>query len=148
MEKWCSPHLTTISREFCNEEFILDTGGLITKLENINESKSLTNENVNLFTLDVEKLYPSIKPELALQAIHEALATDTSTDTKTKTAIEHFIRLSFENSYVSYKNECFKSKVGIPTGGSLSRQIADIFLHWILFIKMTPKLDLIQAIRY
>ena len=90
----------------------------------------------------------SIQPELALQTIHEALATDTSTDRKTKTAIEHFIRLSFENSYVSHKNECFKSKVGIPTGGSISRQIADIFLHWILFIKMTPKLNLIQAIRY
>ena len=148
MEKWCSPYLTEISREFCKEEFILDTSGLISKLESINESKSIVNENVNLFTIDVEKLYPSIQPELALQAIHEALEADTTTDYKTKDAIKQFIRLSFEHSYVSYQNECFKSKVGIPTGGSLSRQIADIFLHWILYIKMTPKLDLIQAIRY
>ena len=56
--------------------------------------------------------------------------------------------MSFKHSYVSYQNECYKSKVGIPTGGSLSRQIADIFLHWILFIKMTPKLDTIHAIRF
>ena len=38
--------------------------------------------------------------------------------------------------------------MGIPTGGSLSRQIADIFLHWILFIKITPNISLIQAIRF
>ena len=111
-------------------------------------SKALENENVNLFTIDVEKLYPSIQPELALQAIHDALDADTSTDRKTKIAIEHFIRLSFEQSYVSYQNECYKSKIGIPTGGSLSRQIADIFLHWILFIKMTPKLSVNAAVRF
>ena len=148
MEKWCSPYLTTISREFCKKEFILDTGDLINGLESINESKLIENENVNLFTMDVEKLYPSIQPELAIQAIHDALAMDKTTDKKTKTAIESFIRLSFENSYVTYRNECYKSKIGIPTGGSLSRQIADIFLHWILFIKMSPKLSLIQAIRF
>ena len=105
MEKWCNPYLTKISRKFCESEYILDTGGLIKKLEIINESKSLTNENVNLFTIDVEKLYPSIQPELALQAIHEALEADTTTDDKTKRAIEQF--LSFEHSFVSYRNECF-----------------------------------------
>ena len=83
-----------------------------------------------------------------MQAIHDALAADTSTDRKTKIAIEHFIRLSFEHSYVSYQNECYKSKIGIPTGGSLSRQIADIFLHWILFIKMTPKLSVNKAVLF
>ena len=127
---------------------MLDTGDLINKFQNINESKTLENENINLFTLDVEKLYPSIQPALALQAIHETLAADKTTDDKTKTAIKEFIELSFKHSYVSYQNECYKSKVGIPTGGSLLRQIADIFLHWILFIKMTPKLDTIQAIRF
>ena len=131
MEKWCSPYLSKISRSFCQEEFILDTGDLINNLESINESKILEKENINLFTLDVEKLYPSIQPELAIQAIRDAFATDKSTDKKTKSAILHFIQLSFENSYVSYQDKTYKSTIGIPTGGSLSRQIADIFLHWI-----------------
>ena len=34
----------------------------------------------------------------------------------------------------------FKPKVGIPTGGSLSRQIADVFLHWLLFKKIDTSL--------
>ena len=37
--------------------------------------------------------------------------------------------------------------MGIPTGGSLSRQIADIFLHWLLFVKIKPKITEIQAIK-
>ncbi len=114
----------------------------------MNNSQHLLNENVNLFTLDVQSLYPSIKPALALDAIREALATDITTDTKIKTAIKEFVELSFDNSYVTYNDECFKSKIGIPTGGSLSRQIADIFLHWILFVKIIPTLNTIQAIRF
>ena len=50
----------------------------------MNQSKAIENENVNLFTLDVEKLYPSIRPDIALQAIQETLSTDTTTDRKTK----------------------------------------------------------------
>ena len=148
MEKWCSPYLTKISRAFCQDEFILDTGDLIKNLEAINNSKKLENENVNLYTLDVEQLYPNIQPGPAMQAIRDAFAMDKTTDKNTKSAILHFIQLSFDNSYITYQDKTYKSIVGIPTGGSLSRQIADIFLHWILFIKMTPKLSLIQAIRY
>ena len=148
MEKWASPYLSEISREYCKKEFILDTGDLITNLGQLNESKQLQNENVNLFTLDVKSLYPSIKPELALQAIREALEVDKTTPKKTKTALLQLIACSFENSYITYEGECFKSKIGIPTGGSLSRQIADIFLHWVLFKKITPNLDSIEAIRF
>ena len=38
-------------------------------------------------------------------------------------------------------------KLASHLGESLSRQIADIFLHWILFIKIKPKLSVIQAMR-
>ena len=112
MEKWASPYLTTISREFCKEEFILDTGELIQNLRDLNENHSLEHENVNLFTLDVESLYPSIDPKLAMQAIHETLQQDKTTDKNTKIAIEHFIRLSFEHAYVSFEDQVYKSKIG------------------------------------
>ena len=144
MEKWTSPHLTKISREHCKEEFILDKRHLIINFKEINDGKKLQNENIHLFTLDVEKLNPSIQPQLALIAIKEVFAANKSTDTKTK---QDIIEFSFENSYVSYKEETFSSKIGIPTGGSLSRQIADIFLHWVLFKKVNPNIATIEAIR-
>ena len=107
-------------------------------INEINNSNTLENENVNLFTLDVEKLYPSIQPILAEQAIKELLETTEDININTKKAVETFTKLSFEESYVTYKDEVYKAKIGIPTGGSLSRQIADIFLHWILFKKINP----------
>ena len=57
--------------------------------------------------------------------------------------VRKYIRLIFENSFVTDQDARYKSKVGIPTGGSLLRQIAhmaNIFLDWILLIKMTSKL--------
>ena len=57
-------------------------------------------------------------------------------DRKIAEAIEAFVKLSFEESYITHQDEVFKPKIGIPTGGSLSRQIADILLHWLLFKKI------------
>ena len=148
MEKWTSPYLTQISKEYCKEEYLLDTKHLINDFNELNTPKKLQNENINLFTLDVEKLYPIIQPQLALIAIKEAFAADKTTETKTKMACEELIKFSFDNSYVSYKDETFSSKIGIPTGGSLSRQIADIFLHWVLFVKANPNIPTIEAIRF
>ena len=130
------------------EEFILDKRDLLNNFKDLNESRQLENENIHLFTLDVEKLYPSIQPDLAMIAIKEAFAADKTTDKKTKQACEELIKFSFDNSYVSYKDDSFASKIGIPTGGSLSRQIADIFLHWLLYIKIKPTIQTIEAIRF
>ena len=148
MEKWTSPYLSTISKKYCGSEFVLDTGNVIRNLELLNQQEVLKHDNVYLFTMDVEALYPSINPQLALEAIQNALSNDTETEKKTKLAIDQFIKLSFNSSYVTYKDKCYKSKIGIPTGGSLSRQIADCFLHWILFMKTNPSISDIQAIRF
>ena len=94
------------------------------------------NQNINLFTLDVEKLYPSIQPQYALEALRDMLSNIDEEDRKIGEAIEAFVNLSFEESYITYQDQVFKSKIGIPTGGSLSRQIGDIFLHWLLFKKI------------
>ena len=93
-------------------------------------------------------MHPSIKPELVLIAIKEAFAADKTTNNKTKLACEEIIKFSFHNAYVSNQNDIFKSKIGIPTGGSLSRQIADIFLHWVLFVKANPCIPAVEAIRF
>ena len=65
----------------------------------------------------------------------------------TKDAIISFIELSVESAYIAFEDKVYKPNVGIPTGGSLSRQIADIFLHWLLFIKIFPKISDVQAIK-
>ena len=72
---------------------------------------------------------------------------DKTTDKNTKDAILSFTKLSFESAYIAFEDKVYKPNVGIPTGGSLSRQIADIFLHWLLFVKIFPKISDVQAIK-
>ena len=84
----------------------------------------------------MEKLYPSIQPQYAEEALQDLLSEINKEDAKTGKAIEAFVKLSLEESYITYKDGVFKPKIGIPTGGSLSRQIADIVLHWLLFKKI------------
>ena len=130
-EKWTSPYLTKLSRKYCEKEFILDRKELLKMIDDLNNSKTLENQSVHLFTLDVEKLYPSIQPELAIQAIEDLLeSTRDEEESRLGEAILSFVKLSFAESYVTYKDGVYKPKVGIPTGGSLSRKIADSFLHW------------------
>ena len=74
MEKWTSPYLTRMSRDYCKNEFILDTKHLLNMINELNDSNTLGNENYNLFTVDVEKLYPSIQPHLAEEAIADLLS--------------------------------------------------------------------------
>ena len=51
-----------------------------------------------------------------------------------------FVQYILEESFVTYKGDSFKSKIGIPTGGCNSRQVADTFLQWLLFKKIIPNL--------
>ena len=147
-EKWCSPHLTKMSRNYCENEFILDTKHLLSMIDELNDSHTLSNENINLFTLDVEKLYPSIKPELAEEALNDLLADMDEENHNIATAVKEFVHLSFNESYITFKNDVFKPKVGIPTGGSLSRQIADTFLHWLLFKKIDQSIMNAEELRF
>ena len=47
----------------------------------------------------------------------------------------------FDESYITFRNKCYRSKVGIPTGGCTSRQQADVFLHR-LFKLLKPNMPL------
>ena len=136
MEKWTSPYLTKMSRNYCETEFILDTKHLLKMIHELNESNALAKDSFNLFTVDVEKLYPSIQPHLAEEAIADLLSDIDEEDAQVAEAVKTFVKLSFDEAYVTYNNRVFKPKIGIPTGGSLSRQIADTFLHWVLFKKI------------
>ena len=137
-----------MSRKYCENEFLLDTKHLLNKIKDLNENNSFGSQNIHLFTLDVEKLYPSIQPALAEEALHDLLSNIDEEDAKAGEAVEAFVNLSFKESYIAYKNQVFKPKVGIPTGGSLSRQIADIFLHWLLFKKIDTSIMTANELRF
>ena len=143
--QWSSVYLTKISRSYCTDEYLLDTADLLNQIKLINEENSRNSMPRNkflLFTLDVEALYPSINPEKALEAMQHAFTTDNTTSKEIKVALLEFTNFSFNEHFVTFQNNVYKPKIGIPTGGCDSRQIADLFLHWLIFVKLKDKLKL------
>ena len=100
-----------------------------------------------LFTLDVEALYPSIDPAKAIEAMQHAFATDTTTNQETKSAVLKFTQVSFREHFITFQNRVYKPKIGIPTGGCDSRQIADLFLHWMIFTKIKDNIGLWKYVK-
>ena len=136
LEKWVSPTLTKVSRSYCRDEYLLDTDDLLAQVNDYNKALELTpfdeREELLLFTLDVEALYPSIRKDLALQSLQEALMEDPTVDESTQEAVNTFVQIIFGYSYVTFQGKCFRSKDGIPTGGCCSRQLADCTLHRLI----------------
>ena len=136
LEKWMSPYLTRISQAYCKEEFVKDTDHLLEQINQFNSELAETPKNKRqkfyLATLDVAALYPSIRPEEAMKALKEACDQDITTSEEIKTALLEFSQLIFDHSYVKYKDKCYQSLVGIPTGGCTSRQTADCMLHKLI----------------
>ena len=136
LEKWVSPTLTKVSRSYCKDEYLLDTDDLLSQVKDYNRALELTQLNERqellLFTLDVEALYPSIRKDLALQSLQEALMEDPTVDEATQEAVNTFIQIIFGYSYVTFQGKCFRSKEGIQTGGCCSRQLADCTLHRLI----------------
>ena len=111
------------------------------RLKNFNR-KALTKprRNSQLFTLDVAALYPSIRPELALTALQDALNNSMDYSLEMKDALYEFTKLIFSESFVTYKGEGYINKEGIPTGNCISRQVADVTMHWLLFKKVCKQI--------
>ena len=136
VEKWISPFMTNISRSYCSDEFLLDTDHLLSQIKDYNEHLATIPKNkrskISLATLDVKALYPSIRPTEAMSALETAFAEDNTTAAHTKTAILEISQIILDQAYVRYKGKCFRSVVGIATGGCNSRQTADCVLHRLI----------------
>ena len=148
LEKWCSPYLTTSSRTYCKDEFLLDTPDLLNHIKLINSETRNNNMKSLLFTLDVISLYPSIRPEMALKALEDGLVNDHSLGGNMRDVLMEFTELILSNSFISFENGVYITKEGIPTGNCISRQIADFSMHWLIFKQLKDKLPLWHLITF
>ena len=57
-----------------------------------------------------------------------------------KDALYEFTKLILSESFVTYKGEGYINKEGIHTGNCISRQVADVTMHWLLFKKVNKKI--------
>ena len=122
--------LTPISQTYCGKEYIKDTPHFLSKLSE--HEKDLCNPGVQLFTLDVKGLYPSINPHFLPDAVAAALDGVTDYSQERKNAILQLVIFNISNAVTHYRGEWFKAIKGIPTGGSDSVCLANIYMKWVL----------------
>ena len=85
------------------------------------------------FTFDFASLYDSLSPKLVLKAVRVAMDTcRTDWTTQFKDWIIDLIQLSIDASIAEFDGKLYKQLDGLPTGGSLIVQIANITVFFAL----------------
>ena len=122
--------LNNVSKLYCGDEYIKDTSHFLQKLNAVEEK--LCRPGVQLYTLDVKALYPSINPTYVPEAVQAALDTVTVLSEDRKKAIIELVVFSISNAVVHYRDRWYRMLEGVPTGGSDSVCLANIYMKWVL----------------
>ena len=134
--------LKPIVQQYCKGEVLRDSTEFLSELKKM-ETEGLS-RNFNLIgTLDVDALYPSIRLNLAMDALEDALKTITAfTDEQVKMTVE-MANFCIKNSVIHYRGHWYRSRVGIPTGGPESGSIANIVVFYVLekILLVNPKIS-------
>ena len=85
-----------------------------------------------LVAMDICALYPSIKIEVALEAIESALRRVSNYTDTIISGIVELTKYSLKNSVLKFKETWYKSIEGVPTGGPESPQVANILVKYVI----------------
>ena len=134
--------LKPVVQMYCQNEIIKDSTDFLTELKKMEEN-GVSRRMKLIGTLDVDALYPSIRVELAIQALQDALSSVTGFSSDQVQMILGLARLCLENSVVHYRGTWYKSKEGIPTGGPESSGIANIVVLFVIdkILLVHPKIQ-------
>ena len=140
-------YLKSLERDFC-EDMLIDNNDALSWLEDTNNSLNDDQKShLKSFSFDFKALYDSLDPKLALEALQSAMdecRPDWSTDFKTW--ILDLIGHSFKSSVGQFEGDWYRQKKGVPTGGSLCVQIANIAVYYILRKAVYSDTDLMSRV--
>ena len=133
--------LKPVSEEYCRGELVKDTTEFLQRLKCSSDSGDLSGEGLNLVAMDICALYPSIKIDVALIAVRDALNKKSEYSDKEKDAIISLLRYTLRNSVVHYREDWFQSAEGAPTGNPEVPSVANIFVKYVIDQKILPHHD-------
>ena len=141
-QKW----LNDLQNDFC-KDLVSDTNNTLEWLDMMNNTLPKdVKSTIHPFTFDFKSLYDSLSPNL----IREALITSMA-ENRPEWSIDFqnwlvdLIEISLDSSFGYYKENWYKSITGIATGNSISVQIANIAVYYVLRTIIYQK-DLTQLI--
>ena len=141
-EKW----LKDLELDFCGD-LLRDTTDTLIWLEKLNGNAKKSKRHFNPFSFDFESLYDSLTRDLLFEALQDAMDNcRLSWSAQFKAWLKELVKLSVESSFGEYRGSFYKPKEGCPTGGSLSVQIANISVFYVLKKVLYEDKDLMKDI--
>ena len=142
-DKW----LKSLEDDFCTDK-VSDTIDTLKWLENLNSTASSDEKKTYLpFTFDFESLYDSLTPDLVIKAVRYSIKKHRKDWSQSFVEwLIKLIKMSLNSGVGFFQNKWFKSKSGISTGGSLSVQLANITVFYVLHLCVYSNKDLTKNI--
>ncbi len=125
--------LKGLEKDFC-KDLLVDTSDALRWLDKANRTFSArTKKSMNCFTFDFKALYDSLDPDLVKEALMHAMNTSRPEwSAELKDWILSLVDFSLRASVAKYENSWYLQKNGVPTGGSLCVQIANITVYYVM----------------
>ena len=123
--------LQGLSKDFATD-LVVDSTDALRKLEELSASGSVS-DGMQAFSFDVVSLYDSLSPALVLEALRYAITLLRPTwSLDFINWLYALINLSFEASFLVFRGKFYIGNYGIPTGGTLSVDLANITVKYVL----------------
>ena len=139
--------LKDLEKEYC-EDLLSDTTDALLWLDQVNTDYSVTDKmRFKSFTYDFKALYDSLNPSLVIEALQHAMNTcRTPWSPEFKKWILDLATASLDSSIGLFEGTWYKQINGVPTGGSLCVQLANIAVFYILNKKVYTNPDLMKDV--
>ena len=129
----CDKFLRALELDYC-KDLLKDTNDALIWLEETNNTiDENIKRNLRCFSFDFKSLYDSLNPGLVIEALNHAILECRPTwSDQIRSCIVDLVNLSFDSSVGVYDNVWYRQKNGVPTGGTLCVQLANIAVFYVL----------------
>ena len=138
-----------LEKDFC-EDLLKDTKGALLWLDSIDRKSSpQCKRTFKSFTFDFKSLYDSLKPDLVVEALKAAMSEcrlDWSDDFKEW--IVNLVKLSLRSAVGKFEGHWYLQKKGIPTGGSLCVELANITVYYVMRKQVYCNVNLMKHVKH
>ena len=125
--------LKDLEKDFC-KDLLTDTTDALLWLDELDKTlPTSAKKRLKAFTFDFKALYDSLSTDLVVEALQAAINTCRPDWTpELKLWIETLVRHSLRSSIGVYENNWYEQVKGVPTGGSLCVQLANMTVFYVL----------------
>ena len=135
VQAWLEAFLTPLSKLYGDFEYTKDSTDILIdfkRLSQVATEEAWNFDDLTMFGIDVQALYPSVNFEFLKLALDDCLNSCTDWSSAVKETVMEIIMYTLENQQVSWNGVYYMLNKGIPTGGKHCVPLANIFLSYIL----------------